>query len=81
MKQYRTVRVVCIGGREVRRRRIKLSRMELFNDFKQYITPKQMNNIKQSGYEDPSRTNTNNTKSEQQTNSDKDMRGNRGFNT
>ena len=25
------VRVVCIGGREVRRRRIKLSVMELFN--------------------------------------------------
>jgi hypothetical protein len=32
-------------------------------------------------YEDPSRTNTNNTKTEQQTISDKEMRGNRGLNS
>ena len=58
LMDFMAVRVVCIGGREVRHRRIKLSVMELFNNDKRNILQTLNVNNKQSGYEDPLRTNT-----------------------
>ena len=52
------VRVESIGGREVRRRRIQLNVTELFNNNKLTIPPTLNVTIKQSAYNDPSRTNT-----------------------
>ena len=80
---YKRVSVVCIGGREVRHRSVKMECKWslLINVHGTCSITLKCTDINKHGYEDPSCTNTTINNTDNKTISDKDMGGNRGFNT